>query len=369
MTKVCHIITSLSEGGAQKILTSLALNSNKHNQFIISLKKGGRYTKILKQKNIKVFQLDFQERKLKSLFYLSKIIEDQKPEIVQTWMYHSDIVSLYLFCTNKLSSKYLYWNIRNGSLKEDSSKFLTRFIRRILILLSYFLPDKIIYCSKECKFIHEKLGYDPKKSFLIENGVNTKKFKPLIINNEHRKDLYVIGSAARFAPQKNLNLLFSATSKLLKKGFNIKLYLCGEGMNQSNYLLYSQLEKLGIHRNTELLGIVEDMQNFYNSLDLFVSTSKSGEGFSNVIIEALSCGIRCISSDIGSARDLLKEVGWLVPLKEDDIMIENFTNNIKESFFELAYERQDKESKGRELIKNHYSEKIMLQKYNQIYIV
>ena len=139
MTKVCHIITSLSEGGAQKILTSLALNSNKHNQFIISLKKGGRYTKILKQKNIKVFQLDFQERKLKSLFYLSKIIEDQKPEVVQTWMYHSDIVSLYLFLTNKLSSKYLYWNIRNGSLKEDSSKFLTRFIRRILIHLSYFL--------------------------------------------------------------------------------------------------------------------------------------------------------------------------------------------------------------------------------------
>ena len=156
---------------------------------------------------------------------------------------------------------------------------------------------------------------------------------------------------------------------LLKKGFNIKLYLCGEGMNQSNYLLYSQLEKLGIHRNTELLGIVEEMQNFYNSLDLFVSTSKSGEGFSNVIIEALSCGVRCISSDIGSARDLLKEVGWLVPLKEDDMMIENFTNYIKESFFELAYERQDKESKGRELIKNHYSEKIMLQKYNQIYIV
>ena len=135
MTKVCHIITSLGEGGAQKILTSLSINNTSHEHFIISLKKGGRYTEILKKKGIKVFNLDFKRNKLNSLNSLLRRIECQEPEIIQTWMYHSDLISFYLYLNSKLNGRVIYWNIRNGFLKKESSKLLTRLIRKILLLI------------------------------------------------------------------------------------------------------------------------------------------------------------------------------------------------------------------------------------------
>ena len=56
-----------------------------------------------------------------------------------------------------------------------------------------------------------------------------------------------------------------------------------------------------------------DIENAYNALDVLVSTSAFGEGFSNTLAEAISCGVRCVATDVGDARRVLLDSCVVVP--------------------------------------------------------
>ena len=58
-----------------------------------------------------------------------------------------------------------------------------------------------------------------------------------------------------------------------------------------------------------------DILNFYRALDIFTSSSIYGEGFPNVIAEAMSCGIPSVATDVGDSKVIIGNVGKLVPPK------------------------------------------------------
>jgi glycosyltransferase involved in cell wall biosynthesis len=87
------------------------------------------------------------------------------------------------------------------------------------------------------------------------------------------------------------------------------LWIVGEGPEGSHLRsISSDMERV------TFFGATEDVLKFYQTADVFVFPSMK-EGFPNVLLEAMSCGLPCIASDIGGVTELISDdrEGFIVP--------------------------------------------------------
>ena len=78
--------------------------------------------------------------------------------------------------------------------------------------------------------------------------------------------------------------------------------LCGDDITWGNRSLVGWIENMGLKNNFYLLGRRDDMPRFHASLDIAVSSSAYGEGFSNTIGEAMACGVPCAACLLYTSR-------------------------------------------------------------------
>ena len=158
--KILHIINSLDLGGAEKNLYTICKNDDQNEHIVISLKNFGYFGKKLERIRVKVFQINLDKNLLnffKIIFILIKI----KPNLVQTWMYISDLIGS-LVCV--ITFKYnLIWGVRHTNLNSKIEKKRSLIILKILSKISYYVPKKIIFCALKSLDVHSRAGYDAKK--------------------------------------------------------------------------------------------------------------------------------------------------------------------------------------------------------------
>ena len=92
------------------------------------------------------------------------------------------------------------------------------------------------------------------------------------------------------------------------------MFVCA-GAQSPEFDLYSKdlralTLKLGLKGRVKWVGEVNDVVGIMNASDLITVTSIMGEGFPNVIIEAMSCGTPCISTDVGDSNQLIHNPDW-----------------------------------------------------------
>ena len=105
---------------------------------------------------------------IKKITKLRKYIKKINPDIIQSWMYHSNFLTMFI--PKKYHNK-IFWNIRHSELNLKISKKMTILLSIICGLFSRFVPKKIIYCSeKSIKFHENNQFYSKKKTRLIDNG-------------------------------------------------------------------------------------------------------------------------------------------------------------------------------------------------------
>ena len=321
--KILHIITSMNKGGAESFLYKLSIQSNKSNNiniFIISLLECGYYEKELKKNNIQIYSLNLKNKffVFLKIFQLINLIKFIKPDVIQTWMYHANFIGG--LSAKLVGCKKIIWTIRHGKLIFFKSKFTTILINYLSIFLSNFIPNKIVYCSKSSKEIHENLGYNKNISTIIYNGFNFNEFK---INKSLKKNILkkyninekeiIISMVARYNKQKNHDLFFASLLKLKKKSNHIfKVLLVGSNIDKNNKKLLKQIKKFDLNENIILLGYLNNLNEVYNSSDLLILPSTFGESFPNVIAEAMMCGVKCVSNDIGDAKNIISNYGIII---------------------------------------------------------
>jgi teichuronic acid biosynthesis glycosyltransferase TuaC len=176
--------------------------------------------------------------------------------------------------------------------------------------------DTIIALSQELKNYGDQLSGDPSKSTVIMNGVDTDQFfyipkdkaREHINMDETEINILSVGSLIY---RKGFDLLIKCVAKLKQdERYNhIHFYIIGSEGAEGDYRreLNNLMDELGVRVNVTFVGQVDnnELKFWYNACDLFCLASR-GEGSPNVLSEALACGCPVISSNVGSAQDIIQ---------------------------------------------------------------
>ena len=184
---ILYICNSLDLGGAENIMYEIIKNSNFYKKEIICLTEKGYYSKLLENEGAKITYCNLNKNPLDTIkiFKIYKLILNKRPKIIHSFLYHSDVFASLL---GKLTfTKKILWSVHSDFIKSDNT-ILRNMQVKFLSLISYLIPDKIIFCSKESLKNHQKIGYCKSKSIVITNRICTNKFYPrkkVIIKSEN----------------------------------------------------------------------------------------------------------------------------------------------------------------------------------------
>ena len=322
---VTHIITDVSTGGAEIMLLKLLshIDRQRFAARVISLTSSGPIGDKLEALGIPVQVLGMLPGSPdpRAVLRLAGWLRSYPPALVQTWMYHADLVGG--LAARLAGHAPVIWGIRNSSLDVVHSRRSTRWTVKACALLSNFLPARIVSCSETARRIHINLGYAANKLLVIPNGFDLDLFRPdpqgrasLRQELEISPETRLVGLVGRFDPQKDHQTFIQAASRVREKVEGVEFLLCGDGITWENAQLAGWIEERGLRNCFHLLGRREDIPRLSAALDVACSSSAYGEAFSNVLGEAMACGVPCVVTDVGDSAYIVGETGKVVPPRD-----------------------------------------------------
>ena len=374
--KILHIINSLNKGGAEGNLYKICKAhkkkyKNKIDLTVITLLENGYYEKKLKKIGIKIIPLKLDRKNkitsfLKKIKKIREIINFIDPDIIQTWMYHSNFISLFI---QKKYHQRLFWNVRHAELNFKISRKTTILISVICGVFSKFIPKKIIYCSeKSIKFHENHHFYSKIKTKLIYNGYS----KNIFFNSNNQRSTFrkkynlkntdiVIGYAGRYARQKNIVSMIKAFSNIYKNYNNIYFMMAGKDINNQNKDLNNLILNNKISNRIFLLDEQKNLLEFYNGIDLLLLASHS-ESFPNVVAESMLCSTPVLSSDAGCAKEIINNNIFILS-NNNHISISLRLKKIIKIYIKEKNKWYDLKTRARQQIINNFSIETMADNY------
>lgn len=312
--KLCFIIYSLGNGGAERVLTTLAnYFRNKCEVTIIIFNNKKSFYEL--DQNIKIVSLnsdknsknifDAIKNNISTVIKLTKTIKVVHSDIVISFMTTSNILSI-LAC--KMLNKPIIISERTN-YDFLSSKIWKR-IRKIVYPFCNHLVVQSDYDLMKYSFV--------KNVSIIEN--------PLFINNFReqiqRKNYFL--AVGRLDKIKGFDMLIDAYSKLDTLW---ELKIVGEGNERK--VLEEQIERLQLNHKVKLLGRKRDIEKYYYEAGVFILSSRM-EGYPNALVEAMACGCPCISFDCktGPSSIIKNNVNGILIENENIVELSNVMNEL-----------------------------------------
>jgi len=323
MINVAHVITDLGTGGAESMLLKLLSHTDRRrfSPRVYDLSNSvGRIRRQIETLDIPVTSLGMGRRVPNPavVVRLGYLLRTSRIDLVQTWMYHADLVGGVAAKVAGMSVPVI-WNIRQSNLDPSVNRRRTLGVVRLCAKMSSWLPDAVICCSSQARRVHVAVGYCDAKLRVIPNGFDVAAFRP---DPEARAAIRatlgipdeapVIGMVARFDPQKDHGTFIDAASRLRARCPSVRFVLCGNRISRENSQLVEWIDAAGLTSACSLLGERNDVARVIAAVDV-ATLSSLGEGFPNAIGEAMACGVPCVATDVGDSAEIIGDTGLLVP--------------------------------------------------------
>lgn len=320
MVRVLFLTTGLMTGGAEQMLWKLLsrLHGRAIEAVVVSLLDRGQIAAPIESLGIEVHTLDvnrFPARFL-ALGKLRQLATVFRPQVIQGWMYHGNLAAVV---AQRMApgDAAIAWGIRQSLYDLKHEKLGTRLAIRLGARLSRNI-DAIIYNSETSRFQHEAFGFSGRRKSVLDNGFDTELFKPdlaarAVVRSELGlpQSVKLVGLVARYHPMKGHENFLHAANILAMRFEDVNFVVVGRGVERTN-AVFGRHIALGNSR-IHLLGERADISRLTAALDVAVSASSWGEGFANVLGEAMSCEVPCVTTDVGDARRIVGETGYVVP--------------------------------------------------------
>ena len=322
--KVLHIITGLATGGAERALYNLLQGGldTKFDSHVISLTDMGTFGAQIKALGVSVTTLDMPAGRptLAGLLKLRSVIKSLKPNLIQGWMYHGNLAATLArsMCSER---SILVWNIRQSLYQLSNDKLLTRQVIRANRFFSK-APDALLYNSHLSRQQHEAFGFMARNGRVIPNGIDCQRFgfsqdarQRIRAELSISANALLVGHVARRHPMKDHANFLQAAKIIALQHSNVHFVLSGRDVCWENTSLKQQIPD-SLHDRFHLLGERSDVADLMSAMDVLCLSSAWGEGFPNVLGEAMAVGVPCVATDVGDSALVIGDCGVIVPPRD-----------------------------------------------------
>lgn len=195
-------------------------------------------------------------------------------------------------------------------------------VRRKMAQWALNAAGKVFSVSDSLRQVALSMGTPEQKTLVVANGINLEKFFPEDRNAARRRfgvplDAKVMVSVGGLTERKGFHRVIALMPSLLRRHPDLHLVIAGgptkEGDNRQ--LLNEMVANLGLAERVHFVGAIppEQLRHVYSSGDLFVLATRM-EGWANVFLEAMACGLPVVSTLVGGNAEVVASpaVGRLV---------------------------------------------------------
>lgn len=316
--RVMHVITGLGVGGAETMLVNLAVHGRALglDQRVVSLLPGGENAERLRDAGIPVEDLGMAAGRASATAALSlaRQMRRHRPQVVQSWMYHADLAAWAARALLPRGGRpKLAWGIRCSDMRVEHYGRQLRWVIAACVRLSA-RPDAIVANSRAGAEVHRALGYSGRRMTVIPNGIDTALFRP-------DAGLRASGRVALDLAEGTTAVALVARTDAMKDHATF-LAAMAQVPELRGFLLGRGTEDLALPPNVAALGARRDVVLLLPACDMIASSSAFGEGFSNALAEGMAAGLVPVATDVGDARLLVGETGFVVPPRDPSALAE-----------------------------------------------
>jgi len=350
-SRILHLLTGLSVGGGEKAALEVAKYTNK-DHFDVQVISVGKHKDMLadfKKNNLSIKVIDpapttFRFWRIISLIVvgyraLVKEIKEQRTDILHAHMGHAIILGTLLkFRFPKMKLVFTSQNYIMDSGIGTAITYLFKWLRSADIIFSKDMANAMYR----------------EDATIIPNGIDTKMYHL----NLPKFQTFTFVCIGRLTKQKNQAVLMKPISELKKEGYQFELLIVGEGEDRP--LIEQAIAEHKVQDKVRLLGLRRDIPILCNKAHCLVMPSL-WEGLPLAMLEAASCQLPVIFTNVGSVSSLLnKDTGYLV---ED---VGELKENMKAVLdnYEIALQ---KANRLKVLVENEYDVTMIARKHEVLY--
>lgn len=326
--RILFLVRSLDQGGAERQLVALAraLHKKGHQISVAIFYPDGAFEAELREAQIRMIYLNKEGRwdVLRFLLRLLGGVRDARPQILHSYL----VVPNVLACCVKLiyPTVTVVWGLRASYMEMSRYDWLASFSYRIERYLSR-LPDLIIVNSYAGRDTALQRGFPGEKIRVILNGIDCDRFRPDAAAGKKlraewgiRDSDILIGLVGRLDPLKGHTTFLRAAAIIARERADMRFVCVGRGTAKYQAKLRAVCDELELSERVVWAGARTDMSAVYNALDIVCSASSFGEGFPNVIGEAMACGKPCVVTDVGDSALIVGDLGMVVPPRDSQAL-------------------------------------------------
>ena len=320
MKKCLFLIPSLTNGGAERVMSTIANNicadclvrivTFKDNEPFYKLDERvevvGLGQKVNRKNNLTLLCSGVFGG-IKLIFDIRKMIKNWKPDATMSCLGPANKIALLLKLSGGVKNKLI--------VSERCDPIARGFLDRWFEYHFYKMADSIACQSKAAADFFDK--DTQKKIAVIPNPIAADAIPERHVG-ERRKIIVGVG---RLDGQKNFSMLIRAFAKLTEQFNDYTLEIYGGGNKEAE--LRELIKNKELENRAFLMGVKSNVMHYIADCALYVMSSDY-EGFPNALAEAMATGLPVISTDFstGVARELIGEKnGIVIPVGDEDALV------------------------------------------------